>query len=409
MCLGQDPNQVLERTRARVVQATRNLPRFTCLETVDREYFEDLPVHQNMLTAPPAEACPALFIEPVGRMSQWTDRLRLEVTIADGREIHAWPTASEFDTRPIDEIVSGPINTGGFGGFLSDVFDNPGTHFTFMEEQPANGKKLFKYAYRTPLDSSHYSVGKAQRLTAHGGWFLIDAKTLEVVHLVIHTDPLPTGASSCRDHNAIDYHQVPVGDGQLILPIQSVLQVLELGGSVSKATATFSSCHEYRSESTIRFGEEVDSQQRARQTEERRVPAEVHFTLRTTDTIDFRNAAAGDRIVARVVQSSDRSAVPQGATVSGRISLLRHYMLLNRYQFAFTPEILTVKGVTTRLGAVPERPRTEAKSPSGFRSRGVELAVTPPGSSSQEASFVFPGSISVVKPGFESLWVTISH
>ena len=163
-----DPNQVLEQTRASVQRATRNLPRFTCLETVDRQYFDNPPVRKNMLTAPAPEACPAVFVEPDGRIPQWTDRLRLEVTVADGREIHAWPTASEFDTRPIDEIVEGPITTGGFGGYLSDVFDNPGTHFTFMGDRVVNGRMLFEFAYRIPLESSHYSVGKVRRLTAHG-------------------------------------------------------------------------------------------------------------------------------------------------------------------------------------------------------------------------------------------------
>lgn len=406
LCLAQDPSQVLEETRARVVQATRNLPRFTCLETADREHFDAPPAQENVLTAPVAEACPAFFVEPDGRIPQWTDRVRLEVTIADRREIHAWPTANEFDTRPIEEIVEGPISTGGFGSSLSEVFDNSGTHFTFVGERVADGRKLFEYAYRKPLESSLFFVGKVHQLTGHGGWFLIDPGMLEVVHLVIHTDPLPPVTGMCRDHSAIDFHRVPVGDGRLILPVQFVMQVLEPGGSVSTATLTFSSCHEYQAESTIRFDEE-DSQQHATHAADRHVPAGVHFTLRTTDPVDFNTAAEGDRIVTRVMRSSDRSAVPQGATVSGRIFVLRHYIGLNRYQLAFTAETLTVSGISTRLSALPEPPRTAKEVPAGFRSRGAELAIPPPGTSSQGASFVFPGKASVLKAGFESLWVTV--
>lgn len=404
LCLAQDPALVLGEARSRVVQATRKLPRFTCLETVDREYFDTPQV--GGVIAPAAQACPAIFKEPDAEIPQWTDRLRLEVTVADGREIHAWPTASEFDTRPIEDIVEGPITTGGFGGYLADVFDNAGTKFTSVGERAANGKKLFEYAYRTPLASSHYYVGKTHWLTGHGGWFLIDPGALELVRLVIHTDPLPPWTGACQDHNTIDFHRVPVGDGQLILPVQAVMQILEPGGTVSKTTSTYSSCHEYQAESTIRF-DDADSQQRGTPAAQRRVPAAVQFTLRTRDTIDFNTAAAGDPIVAHVVRSSNRRALPQGATVSGRISVLRHFIGLNRYQLAFTVETLTVNGVSTRLSAIPQRARTTREAPAGFRNRGIELAIPPPESSSQAASFYFPGKASVVKAGFESLWVTV--
>src|SRR5579884_2982474 len=216
-CFGQDPNRVLDETRSRVVQVTRNLPRFTCIETVDREYFEAPTVGGNVLTAPPARACPALFVEPDGRIPEWTDRLRLEVTVAGQAEIHAWPTASEFDTRPIEEIVEGPMTTGAFGTCLSEVFENPGTHITIVGERVTNGRKLFEYAYRTPLERSRFTVGQPHRLTAHGGWFLIDPRTLEVVHLAMRTDPLPPEIGMCRGHNSFDFHRVGVGDGQLIL------------------------------------------------------------------------------------------------------------------------------------------------------------------------------------------------
>lgn len=402
---GQDPNQVLAETRARVVQVTRNLPRFTCLETVDREYFDAPPIRENALTTPPTELCPAIFVEPDGRIPQFTDRLRLEVTADNGREIHAWPTATEFDTRPIEEIVQGAITTGGFGGYLSEVFDNPGTRFAYIGERVEKGRKMFEYSYRTPLETSRYIVGKTHRITGHGGWFLIDPGALEVVHLVVHTDQVPPETGMCRDHNAIDYHRVAVGDGQLILPAQAVMQILQPGGSVSKTKLSFSSCREYKAESTIRF-DDADSGQGSTAAAKRSVPAGVRFTLRTIDPLDFNTAAAGDPVVARVVQTSNRHAVPEGATVSGRISVLRHYIALNRYQLAFALETLTANGTSTRFAAVPERPRNVRSLPEGFRSRGAELSIPPPGASTSEASFVLPGRTSLIKPGFESLWVT---
>jgi hypothetical protein len=228
------------------------------------------------------------------------------------------------------------------------------------------------------------------------------------VRLTIHTDPIPVEIGMCRDHDTTEFHMVPIGDGLLILPLESVMQILEPGGSVSRTTTTFSACHEYRAESTIRFDDDSASTAAPKPAEARRVPAAVSFTLRSTAPIDFNQSAAGDPFSARVIHSSDKRAIPEGATVSGRLSIVRHYVAMNRYQLAFTIETLTVNHVSTRLAAIPARPRTPAELPQGFRTRGVELAIPPPGSGIKDASFVFPGRTSIVKPGFESLWITVN-
>src|SRR5208337_4904056 len=73
-----------------------------------------------------------------------TDRVRLEVTVSEGRELHSWPGATRFDARDVDELIrDGPVSTGAFGAYLSSVFDHPPVELRFNRERTANGKTAF--------------------------------------------------------------------------------------------------------------------------------------------------------------------------------------------------------------------------------------------------------------------------
>ncbi|MBZ5603028.1 MAG: hypothetical protein LAO79_12035 [Acidobacteriia bacterium] len=398
---GRDPLQVFDQARERLVQVIRSLPRFTCLETVRRDYFAPPPAQGHLLAAPAKANCPDVFLDPSDKNMAASDRLRLEVTVGENREIHAWPGADKFDTRPIDEFVDGPISTGGFGGYLVEVFDNPAAHITFV------GEKLnrLEYAYRTPREGSHYYIGRSRVLTGHGGSFQIDPETLDIVSLRIETDPAPAETGMCRDRTEIDYHRVKIGEGDLVLPIQSVLQILEPGGRISRATTTFSACHEYLAESSIRFDDDAASSS----TPKRSVASAplapgIHFTLRTLASIDLDEAAAGDRFSARVTHSSDKKVLPEGTMLSGRITGVRKFFNMRRTQFAVTLQTAEIRNASVPVNALGDlRARTP---PPGFRNRGREIDLPPPGGSQHEGAFMFPGDMRVLKAGYETLWVT---
>ena len=77
--------------------------------------------------------------------------LSLEVAVSEGHEIYAWPGATRFDTRDVDEIIrQGPIGTGAFGTHLIGVFDNPSVDFHYVGEKP-DGNRTVWYADKTTV------------------------------------------------------------------------------------------------------------------------------------------------------------------------------------------------------------------------------------------------------------------
>ena len=410
VCSAQSPIEILDQAREKLLHFTRSLPKYTCTETIDREYFLPPPVKGRLLTNTAVLACPASLPGSLPASPAYLDRVRLEVTVAEGREIHAWPGANEFDTRRIDEIIDGPTSTGEFGTYLIEIFDNPGSHFTYIGETTVNGRKLLEYAYRTDVEGSHYRVSGSRIRTAHSGSFEIDRDTLELVRLAIETNALPPEIGMCRTSTKVEYHSVPIGDGGLILPIQSELQVLEPGPRISRARTTFSACHEYAARSSIHFDDEDPAVAAARKSQlvSTTTPSGIHFTLRTIAPIDLSVAAAGDRISARVTETSNPKILPKGAIVSGRITRLRHFMAGRHvFQIAIALDTAIAADVSMRLGAIPDRHRKGPGLPiNGMKSRGTYLAFPPLGSTPQEAFTTFPGDTKIVKPGFESSWIT---
>src|ERR1051325_9873887 len=189
----RDPDDVLAKVRARLSSMTRRVPRYTCLQTVERRYFRHTDHNR-----PPASCDQISGDKKTGRRKlalYATDRLRLDVAVAEGREMVAWVGAGKFDSRSIDELVGeGPTGTGAFGGHLVDVFSNEGVHFQYLGEKPVNGKSVLEYRFTVPLGVSNYRIRGDKgdwHFTAYDGMFQIDGQTLELDRLEIRTDQLP--------------------------------------------------------------------------------------------------------------------------------------------------------------------------------------------------------------------------
>src|SRR5215472_12438084 len=103
---GRDPQQLLQTVRAKLQADTAHLANYACIQTIDRSYFQRAPGREELIV-------------------ESTDRLRLEVAISQGAELHSWPGATRFDARSLDQIISGgPIGAGAFATYLTDIFDN---------------------------------------------------------------------------------------------------------------------------------------------------------------------------------------------------------------------------------------------------------------------------------------------
>lgn len=395
---GRDPAAVLEQARARLQAMARNLEKYVCVETLDRSSYR---------SSNKGAASERLVS---------TDRVRLEVSLAQGRELHSWPGATRFDARDVDALIgNGPVATGAFGGYLASVFGQPGVTFEYAGEQTANGRRMFEYRYRVPVEASRFEIKSVTgwRAAAYEGSFLVDPESLELSRLMVHTGELPADAGFCKASTTLDYERVHVGDSDVVLPRQSQLDIVLDEGREARNVTTFSKCREYQAESAISFDAPTGAENAATRSGGRgrvALPIGLPVTLALVGPIDSTTSAAGDEIAAKVVKPVRRAGsqevlIAAGAIVHGRIRRVEHHLSPSPYFLvAIAFNRVESQGVVSPFAARSEPDAALAKEldanltvrETGFRFWGVGTFLFRTGKGS-----------TVIPAGFESKWFTL--
>ncbi len=420
-----DSAAVLERTLKKLSGTQNRLVRYTCLETVERSHYA-VPATRTdmkvMTEAPPS--CSGRQFSAGGPLHLiFEDRLRLAVAVADGKEIDSWASAGGFDSRSISKLVSnGPISTGAFGTVLVAVFENPSAQYRFAGQRSADGRTLYTYTFDVPLEASTYRVetGSGWQKTAFHGSFDLDAATSELLRVMTETAGLPDGAQACRYRTAANYHEVPIGGGQYLIPIESAFDDVVANGSEDHSVLAFSACHEYSAESSLTFGDAAlpGAAQTGPKTEQA-LPAGLSLTLALTAVIDTRTAAAGDAVTARVTKAvrapgSDQILVSAGAIAHGRILEMRHEIDTAQFVIAIRYDALEQNGSIAPLEVVADRGLKAQQAPAKGRllTRGGEFALPAQAASADAGSWFTLAESSgraVMTAGSESKWTTVAH
>jgi hypothetical protein len=424
----QDPSSsstLLARAQQKIARSTHQLPKCTCLETVERTYYA-APIEKlsaKIMTEAPANSCDGKGFAKNGQPSlDAKDRLRLSVAVAGGEEVYSWAAASRFDTRTVFQMVSsGPISTGSFGSYLVDVFENPGVRFKFAGWKIADSQEVLEYDFEVPADASHYDVvvGGTWKPTAYLGSFQIYAATADLARLVIETAQLPPEANFCRARSTIDYHYTLIGNEEFLIPLRSELETLSPGGGKTSSVTTFSSCREYTAESSLRFdGQESAGQVETTPQTTTPLPPGLSLTLALLGPLDTRIAAAGDAISAQVSKAvraphSNQILVPAGAVAHGRILQMRHQISSSQFLISIRFDTLETRGAVSPLSIKLDRdlPTEKGRTQNGFRQRAPEFTLPPPASGGAGSLFVVPvrSGMYIFPRGFQSKWTTVAR
>jgi hypothetical protein len=420
----EDPTALLDRARQKIAATTQRLLKCTCLETIERTYYAAPAPKMNprIMTDASANSCDGKAFGANGPLSlEAKDRLRLGVTVSGDKEIFSWAAANRFDSRSVFQLVSsGPISMGFFGTYLVDIFENPGTRIEFSGKNQQAAAEVFEYTFEVPAESSHYGIGAENgwEITGYRGSFQIYSATAELAGLMEETAQLPPDARMCRARTSIDYHYMLIGDDEFLIPRQSQLETLAGNADETSSITTFSGCHEYTAESSLRFDTpESPSSAKISTQPPAPLPPGLSLTLALLAPINPASAAAGDAISAEVSTAvraphSKQILVPAGAIAHGRILQMRHRYNASRFLISIRFETLEANGVVLPLFL-----RWDHKlqfqtppAPKGFRDRGPEFSLPPPSTAEIGAIFSLaafrPGS--VLPAGFKSKWITVS-
>jgi len=327
------PAQVLfNQVRQKVLDNIARVPRFTCVETIDRD------MHRPQLGFRPS-TCAATIAARAAQPSQglltWHDRLRLDVAIVGNTEMFSWAGASAFETGAMDQLAAtGATGSGAFSSFLASIFGADADHFQYVGERQTPFGLLSTYEYNVPLEKSHYQTrmgdGKDRIIGYHGAFYVIPA-TATLRRLEVVAEQFPSG-EACRVVDTMDYATVKIGTGDFMLPEVSTMDVLYSTGDEARNETHFSRCREYVGESTIRFDDPDDnaSPAAAARAALKSLPPKTHIRVKIDPPVNSATAAAGDPITGVVehdVKEKGQVIVRATDRLHGRLLRLEQNMV----------------------------------------------------------------------------------
>jgi hypothetical protein len=410
-----DPTEVLMRLRDQVLKHARRIPNHTCVETVQRDRF-------SRVAGMSPKSCDTILADrkrPVSSMlrPETTDRLRLDVKLTTDREIYSWAGANKFEEGEIDELIpEGAIGTGPFASMLLGIFEMHDPHFVFEGDTALDARTMMEYSFSVPREQSHYRVKGHNEwiITGYTGTLLVDPRTAELTRMTVRTDELPEETGMCETDTTLRYGIVPIGGMDYLLPVATTQRFIGRNGSESENKLDFSSCREYRGESSIAFGDlrppgELDPAHPARSLD---IPAGLQLTIEVMNEITAAKSAAGDRIQGRLAKPlrdrQDKILLAAGTMFDGRLmrTETRHtgpkdFTLTLRWE---TVEVDGMKRPVNlrsnhRIGTLVPG------GPGGLIRRGVEIQLPLPGEELYGV-YHFPGENAVVEAGFHTEWLT---
>jgi hypothetical protein len=385
----QDAATMLEQARNKVLASTSGLPKYVCVETIDRSYYS----RQNAPDTPPS--CERLALDRKRGQDRFqldkTDRLRVAVSIVQGLEIYSWTGTAPYAHSVENILNGGPIGTGPFAAHLLDIFTNPGVRFRLLSE-PSD---MLDYGFRVPVEASRFIAlaGSTWLPAGYSGSLRIDRGSLDLRRIEVVTDELPAETTLCEESTVLEFR------GASLLPAESQSHDILRDATETDSVFAISGCREVPASPPpvpARSGEPL--------------PPGLRLSVMFDADIDSDTAAAGDPISATVplpLWTSGR-VVDAGAKVTGRIVHMEHtHAPQSQFLISVAFDTLVQKGVASPFYAKLIGPSAAIEmGVEGSKLTGHGLEDWPHGM----FGFRTPKGKHryVVPAGFKSTWVTVA-
>lgn len=347
-----DPVATWQRTRERLLADLARMPRYTCVQTITRTYYEaPFRLHKP--------ACAALITEHQARKHErsalgW-DRLRLDVALVEGKNVYSWVGAPRFTDETLEKLAGrGPLGSGDFGIFLAGILLR-GT-VNFQREEVMDSRRLLAYSYDLPVTRSGYKIMTHDGwvVTAYSGTLLLDPEASDIARLTVRTAELPESSPACQAISEVTYGRTSIHERMVLIPRETRLRTIDRPGSESFSLTSFAGCREYESSGRIVVdnpnGAAAPGTAPASSAQPPTpLPAGLRFTARIVTPIDSETAAAGDPIEA-VLRSPMRDkknsvVAPAGARLHGRLRRVEHRSQpVDRFEIAVQFESMEIDG-----------------------------------------------------------------
>lgn len=322
------------------------------------------------------------------RRYQLIDRVRLEVALLGGRELFAWPGASEFEEREIRDLLPGGMTgTGNFGLHARSVFVSEVATFRRAPDEERDGRPQVRFDFSVPRFASGWTLkmGALSGVSGYRGSLWADRETLELRRLAIIAHDISEYLDVSATTETVDYQAATLSGGRFLLPALSVSTMSDRAGNESINRTEFTSCRHFSGESTISFADPGDltAPPEPPKPVTFALPAGLQIRLDIETEIEFGRSAIGDEVRARVAETirlGKQVLLPKGAIARGRVA---------RLDRDFTGE------AGANIGIRFDRIETEAGA-ALWRARLIDAGNNPQPTPSRMGPAAIPGSHQVI-------------
>jgi hypothetical protein len=389
-----DGSALLGRIRQHVRSSILEMPSYTCRETMERT------------------------MSASNGQIEFRELLRVDVLVAEQKELFAWPGSADFKDPAEDWIAVGAIASGDFWAQFYNIFISSSASITYVGPDSIGGESLYRFDFHVPLLDSKFvvTVGEKSARTAYGGSFWVDRNSLDVVRLETHAIDIPPDIDCNQDRISSSYGRVRMGMTDRVLPSLVELKMVSHNGITSHNTITFSRCERYTTSASISFEDKpVPPPVSAPARKRVMLPEGVGLSLKLAKPITIGESAAGDQIIAVLGNNVKAGEIrlPKGAEVLGRIRRLEqhskphdsHTLVALEFYAAQTPDgPVYFKARLTGPESTPAR--MNALNPMDRMSGTDGLDIVDDGMGTGVGRFRVNGKIPHLERGFLTIWTT---
>ena len=298
---------LLPRIRTHMTDVLLRQPNYTCTETVERTR------------------------QTLGGRSIVQDTLRLEVALAEGKEMFAWPGSKQFEDHQLKDLApTGMFGNGNFATYARILFLSNVAIVEDRGETQWNGRPARRYDFRVSRSSGGHrlSVNNREAVVGFHGSFFADPATLDVLRVEVVAEDIPADLGVTASETTVDYGRLWIGDEEFLLPVQSTV-MMALPDEVNRNSVRFADCRRFTGESTLLFNDPVltEAPPPPEYVAEVAIPAGLALQLQMPD-LDLTHAAVGDPIRATLrfdLKDRRQLLAPKSSVASGRIVRLDRY------------------------------------------------------------------------------------
>ena len=231
-----EQSKIIEEARNYVMNYTRQLPNFMCLEVVRRD------------------------VDPTGTGGRWhhvdTDTIRVSYF-----EHHEDYQVVSVNDQPVTNKtigqLSGAVSKGEFGSMMKEIFE-PESHarFSWAYWSSLRGRLTYVFDYDIEQMYSKYRVTVAKTssiVPAYRGRVFIDKDTKMVTKVTLAPYDIPATFPIRGIHSSVDYDFTKIGDAEFLLPVKAVVTSMRANQQLHRNDIQFSGYRRFGTETNIKF------------------------------------------------------------------------------------------------------------------------------------------------------------